>query len=770
MSDPAATRANASPDEVVASQRNRQLTVLVAIVTVLAGLVALTRWTSRPDESTREVLLIGGTAEAPAFKKDDVALVRIWRDKAAALDIKRVEGTWRLPSRFDASADKADVESLISKVVDARRWSRPATEEAARFALYRLADDDAVHLALVGADGKELIHLMVGRAEQGSRDFVRLAGAGAPAGMFELTAAGGQFDSLYSRLNLNADDEPDAKRWLDLAGFRVLPLEATAQRVLVVDGDKAMEFRRRHGTEAEKDDWGMSQPRSAEADGAAVRGLVEALGNLSALDVAGRTHPEGPGLGVTDSKRRVEVEYTQDGKAATARVYFGTEKDGNVAVLLKKEDQGALVYWVGKYSMERLFRRPAEFVRRTEVGVLPVGAEASRLVVRDGDRLVDAENKAAEGAARKEWVLNSPEGKADRFALSNLQTSASALRGQKVSDTVDLAALGIEPATCKRWIEIRFTPRKEGEAVPAEKTVSLYFGPSHDGEVPLLRREAGASDSVFWLEEDAVAGLFVPPADYIAEEAILAAARDVSHLRILDGANLLDAELKGDESSPGREWRLNAPTGKADAAALTTLLDRLSALNGRPAGALDRTQWELSLETNTRRMELAISDATGGRRNVLLRFGRVADSRVAVLRVEADGSEAAFWADAGELYWLFAWPQDYVDIGPYSGKVRHILITWKGKFAGAQPKDPQRTEEQARKLVQEILAKTAEAGADFVALQHQYNEDGQADAVYDVSPDARCADPFKKLGGRLKVGEVGWCETLSGIHVIKRIE
>ena len=70
----------------------------------------------------------------------------------------------------------------------------------------------------------------------------------------------------------------------------------------------------------------------------------------------------------------------------------------------------------------------------------------------------------------------------------------------------------------------------------------------------------------------------------------------------------------------------------------------------------------------------------------------------------------------------------------------------------------------------EDIVKRARAGEDFVELQKQYNEDGDATHVYDVSPTESLVKPFLRLSSELKVGEVGTVESNFGIHVIKRIE
>jgi parvulin-like peptidyl-prolyl isomerase len=109
-------------------------------------------------------------------------------------------------------------------------------------------------------------------------------------------------------------------------------------------------------------------------------------------------------------------------------------------------------------------------------------------------------------------------------------------------------------------------------------------------------------------------------------------------------------------------------------------------------------------------------------------------------------------------------------LGAFEGKVRHILISWKGKTDVVALKDPERTEEQAWKLANDLVNR-ANSGEDFIELQKKHNEDdSDPTRVYDVSPTAQMVKPFLRLASELKVDEVGIVESQFGIHVIKRIE
>ena len=64
-------------------------------------------------------------------------------------------------------------------------------------------------------------------------------------------------------------------------------------------------------------------------------------------------------------------------------------------------------------------------------------------------------------------------------------------------------------------------------------------------------------------------------------------------------------------------------------------------------------------------------------------------------------------------------------------------------------------------------------GEKIEPLMKELSEDGgsaEAGTDYEVTPDAGLVQPFKDLGLRLNVGEVGAVKTQFGIHIIQRIE
>jgi hypothetical protein len=122
--------------------------------------------------------------------------------------------------------------------------------------------------------------------------------------------------------------------------------------------------------------------------------------------------------------------------------------------------------------------------------------------------------------------------------------------------------------------------------------------------------------------------------------------------------------------------------------------------------------------------------------------------------------------------------RDILDREPVanSAQVKHILIGWKdlaeayqGRLdARAAKRDKAAAEAEVRSILEQLRG-----GADFDALMKTHSEDlGSASTAraYAVRPDAQLVIEFRQLSLRLKVSEIGVCESDFGFHIVKRIE
>lgn len=103
-----------------------------------------------------------------------------------------------------------------------------------------------------------------------------------------------------------------------------------------------------------------------------------------------------------------------------------------------------------------------------------------------------------------------------------------------------------------------------------------------------------------------------------------------------------------------------------------------------------------------------------------------------------------------------------------SAEIKHVLIGWKGQGRSTS----ERSNAEAAKLAKDLAAQLKSDPGKINALMSQYSEDpGSKDTgrTYPVTPDSGLVAPFKNLGLRLKVGEVGIVKTDFGYHVMLRV-
>jgi hypothetical protein len=111
-----------------------------------------------------------------------------------------------------------------------------------------------------------------------------------------------------------------------------------------------------------------------------------------------------------------------------------------------------------------------------------------------------------------------------------------------------------------------------------------------------------------------------------------------------------------------------------------------------------------------------------------------------------------------------------------TAEVKHILISWKDlaeSFDGRiDPRAAKRTKGEAESIIRAVLDKLKK-GEDFDGLMRNVSEDPGSAAsarAYSVTPDAKLVIEFRQLSLRLKVNEIGVCQSDFGFHVIKRLE
>jgi hypothetical protein len=111
-----------------------------------------------------------------------------------------------------------------------------------------------------------------------------------------------------------------------------------------------------------------------------------------------------------------------------------------------------------------------------------------------------------------------------------------------------------------------------------------------------------------------------------------------------------------------------------------------------------------------------------------------------------------------------------------TAQVKHILIGWKElseQYGGRiDPRAAHRSKTEAETQVKTLLGQL-KSGTDFDTVMKANSEDTGSAATarpFTVTPDAQLVIEFRQLSLRLKIGEIGVCESDYGFHIIKRFE
>jgi len=109
-------------------------------------------------------------------------------------------------------------------------------------------------------------------------------------------------------------------------------------------------------------------------------------------------------------------------------------------------------------------------------------------------------------------------------------------------------------------------------------------------------------------------------------------------------------------------------------------------------------------------------------------------------------------------------------------QVKHILIGWRDladNYGGnMDPRAAARSRWEAEELVEKLYDRLV-AGEPIEPLMAEYSEDqgsAQTGISYEVFPGSSHVFEFRRMGIRLKVGEVGKVLTTYGWHIMKRVE
>lgn len=192
--------------------KSKQLIALAGIALVLAALAA---WSTRKDAARTRSTLIGGMLLPDLQARLNSAASLQLQAPAGTVTVSRIEGTWRVPGKWNYPADFGKVRDLLNKLAELKVLQSLRTTPAERAELQLLTPADAgatnqelraTRIQILDEGGKAISSLYLGKTRS------QPAMGGFPDSRFVMTDAG--------QACLVADTFPEVtpadRDWLDM--------------------------------------------------------------------------------------------------------------------------------------------------------------------------------------------------------------------------------------------------------------------------------------------------------------------------------------------------------------------------------------------------------------------------------------------------------------------------------------------------------------------------------------------------------------------------
>ncbi len=552
----------------------KQILIVVVAFVILAGLYFL-------QQSKRPEALQDLGYEKLGAPAADVARVKCYlagqEDQALVLALK--EGKWCVESKFGAAASETKVQEFLEKIEKLEGDLRSSSAEVLKD--YGIADEQALHLELLGKDGQVLKHLLLGNQGPGyDETFVRQPGS----------------DSVYlARTNLRGslgvygEDNrvPESKPWLDTTVMKIAKEDVARIETTSPYRNLVLEYRAKTPpTVGDATDVPAPEPVyvpvlvEPQVAGATksqgIDRLAGAFASVSVADVVDRGGLEKYGL---DRPQASAAVTTRSGEVR--RLDFGNAvPEGNGAYYVKLEGDD-LVFKMDRPKVESIFLKLSEL---TDLSFSPIAKEdvTELWTMRNGQKYTFVPRDGA-------WEFTGP-GLTERFqadevdkmltALTQLKPQDEATQGGAEITGLDRAKAIVE-LTMKDGAKHTFLFGKEVPLTDGARFVKLYRS-SRIYTITRADYEEAAAES---------GDLFnLALADWKAEDAIA--------LRLKDATGEL-ALMKEDA---GAQWAIQGGEGGAVSAdramALLTEVEELTPLDAvlQPKETqLDQPQWSLEV-------------------------------------------------------------------------------------------------------------------------------------------------------------------------------
>lgn len=192
--------------------KGKSLVILTFVAIVLVALAVV----SNKRQSVRNKVVIGQKV-LPSLAINDVQSISIEAPSATAT-VARIDGLWRVPSRYNYPADFEKIRTLLTKLAELKSLRTVRATQQQRQELHlaqagaATADATPTVIALKDASGKPIEMLLLGKERMRAHGGVETSPYGSfPDGRFVATSKG----SIHLVGDTLLDAAPNARSWMD---------------------------------------------------------------------------------------------------------------------------------------------------------------------------------------------------------------------------------------------------------------------------------------------------------------------------------------------------------------------------------------------------------------------------------------------------------------------------------------------------------------------------------------------------------------------------
>jgi len=581
----------------------KELAPLAVAFTVLAALVA---WHEATSGSSRGLVEEAGlkTLAIREFTPDDAAKIEVAAPGATApaYTLEKKEKSWRVTSSFVAPASGGNVTKLLDALAKAEGEFR--SDDKAALEQFDLTPQKSVGVRVLDKDGKELVHLAVGRTSGPHGAFVRnLAESDDPRAYSLTSDLRGLLGLSRTTVGEREADKPDAGYFheKEFPQFKI----TAAKHAEFVSPGRSVAFDLAKKDEKDKTgEWkvasgGPGVPPKKDGLERAIATLGGGLHPTALVDPAKKSE-----LGFDAPKYRIAV--TSDDGTTRAAVGTTDAASEHYYVRLDAAQDPDVVYEANEYEFHQMFPQGQVLFDLPKLDV-PKDGPTRLLVDRKGRDGIEMTRKGTKPSF--DWTLAAPAWplEAKQTALRGLGSSLSAVR---VLDYVDATELG----------EAEITVRFGAAGAPDDQLATLAVGGKAPAGKERLATLPGKPGHVFVIGENTLDRLAPEPLSLFETKVLHGWQKDdVTAVRVQDRGGLT-LTRDGDDWSFTDEATAKTAAPKA---AIDKCLDRLLAANVTGVmSAAKRTDFEFTNVTVERKdgtpATFGVSVTKDGQRVVVL--------------------------------------------------------------------------------------------------------------------------------------------------------